>query len=94
LPTHPFNLIISLPRFVEEAWPKEARLIKRFRIALALAVVAVAFAVFAEALKLMNQPSTLLLVLGIAILLGLFVTVPTVFALLWRRKNDHVRQVH
>ena len=69
-------------------------MIKRFRIALALAVVAVAFAVFAEALKLMNQPSTLLLVLGIAILLGLFVTAPTVFALLWRRKNDHVRQVH
>ena len=73
-------------------------MLKRLAVTVSVAVALVAFAVFTEALRLMNQPSTERFWLGIAIILALVVTVPSIVTLIvgrmWRRKNDHVRQIY
>jgi hypothetical protein len=67
---------------------------KRWRIAVAIAVALTAFAVFTEALQLMNRPSTLLFSLGVAIALALFVVVPTTVTWALGKQAENVRKIH
>lgn len=69
-------------------------MLRRLAVTGSVAVALAAFAVFTEALRLMNQPSTEKFWLGIAIVLALIVAVPSIIAWTWRRKNDHVRQIY